>query len=67
MVDARHPHFYEDFGLGYIFIYKDDKRLIRIELTLIAWKAIVLPLNYRRAKGEDYAGLLIFMPSAFLI
>ncbi len=24
------------------------KRLIRIELTLTAWKAVVLPLNHRR-------------------
>ena len=25
-----------------------EKRLVRIELTLVAWKATVLPLNYRR-------------------
>jgi hypothetical protein len=25
-----------------------NKRLDRIELTLVAWKATVLPLNYRR-------------------
>ncbi len=29
------------------------KRLIRIELTLVAWKATVLPLNYRRGGTDD--------------
>ncbi len=28
---------------------KISKRLDRIELTLVAWKATVLPLNYRRS------------------
>lgn len=28
------------------------KRLVRIELTLVAWKATVLPLNYRRMKEK---------------
>ena len=33
-------------------ILKREKRLIRIELTLEAWKASVLPLNYRRKKDD---------------
>ena len=32
----------------YLFPVPKAKRLIRIELTLEAWKASVLPLNYRR-------------------
>ena len=32
------------------WVYKKKKRLIRIELTQVAWKATVLPLNYRRIK-----------------
>lgn len=32
-------------------VNKIMERLIRIELTLVAWKATVLPLNYRRVSG----------------
>lgn len=35
-------------------LLKISKRLIRIELTLVAWKATVLPLNYRRARHGMY-------------
>ena len=36
------------------------KRLIRIELTLEAWKASVLPLNYRRIATRGYADGMFF-------
>src|SRR5207244_2527531 len=41
----------KDFSLGlYLwFVKMQKKRLIRIELTQVAWKATVLPLNYRRS------------------
>ena len=32
---------------------EEKKRLIRIELTLVAWKATVLPLNYRRKRKYE--------------
>lgn len=37
-------------------IHRDVRmeRLVRIELTLIAWKAIVLPLNYRRMYCDEF-------------
>lgn len=36
------------------------KRLVRIELTRVAWKATVLPLNYRRIRKSEYAEISIF-------
>ena len=34
------------------------KRLIRIELTQVAWKATVLPLNYRRSSYLRFLPLM---------
>jgi hypothetical protein len=31
-----------------------QKRVMGIEPTLMAWEAIVLPLNYTRAKCDDF-------------
>ena len=33
--------------------YKKLERMMRIELTLSAWKAEVLPLNYIRKSGAE--------------
>ena len=39
-----------DFGAAFI---KKMERMMRIELTLSAWKAEVLPLNYIRKIGAE--------------
>ena len=43
------------------------ERLIRIELTLIAWKAIVLPLNYRRDSCTIMDQELFFFKDPFAL
>ena len=39
-------------------------RVRRIELPTTAWKAVVLPLNYTRKRGEIWKLAYIFTPSA---
>lgn len=41
-------HNYCEISVLVVNNVKKNERLIRIELTLVAWKATVLPLNYRR-------------------
>ena len=40
-------------NLPFHCLYKKVERMMRIELTLSAWKAEVLPLNYIRISGAE--------------
>src|SRR5579862_6944010 len=48
------------------FFEKTEKRLIRIELTQVAWKATVLPLNYRRIKSSILVPQFPFFSKRFI-
>lgn len=51
LTTASHPNGEISVLVNIVKTVKNE-RLVRIELTLVAWKATVLPLNYRRKESE---------------